>query len=51
LRECPNRGWKNPSTYESCMGFDPKLWSHSVGFRMGRRQIELDQLQDLISMR
>ena len=43
LRECPNRGWKHPSTYESCMGFDPKLWTHSVGFRMGRRQIELDQ--------
>ena len=43
LRECPNRGWKHPSTYESCMGFDPKLWLHSIGFRMGRRQIELDQ--------
>ena len=43
LRECPNRGWKHPSTYESCMGFDPKLWLHSIGFRMGRRQVELDQ--------
>jgi hypothetical protein len=43
LRECPNRGWKHPSTYEVCGAPGEPGWSHSVGFRMGRRQIELDQ--------
>jgi hypothetical protein len=43
LRECPNRGWKLPSTYGEVKIPNVPLWSHSVGFRMGRRQIELDQ--------
>lgn len=43
LRECPNRGWKHPSTYEECGAPGEPGWTHSVGFRMGRRQIELDQ--------
>lgn len=43
LRECPSRGWKHPSTYEVCGAPGKPGWTHSVGFRMGRRQIELDQ--------
>jgi hypothetical protein len=43
LRECPNRGWKHSSTYGEVKVPNVPLWSHSVGFRMGRRQIELDQ--------
>jgi len=43
LSGCPKRGWKHPSTYEVCGNPGEPGWSHSIGFRMGRRQIELDQ--------
>lgn len=43
LRESGARGWKHPSTYENCGAPGEKIWEHSLGFRMGRRQMELDQ--------
>lgn len=43
LREAAGRGWKHPSTYEYVSAPGEKIWRHSLGIRMGRRQIELDQ--------
>jgi hypothetical protein len=43
LRESGARGWKHPSTYENCGAPGEKIWEHSLGFRVGRRQMELDQ--------
>lgn len=49
LQECSNRGWKNPSTYELSVAPRNTGWSHSVGFRAGRRQIELDERQTFVN--
>ncbi len=49
LRECPNRGWKHPSTYEQKRTLGGPRWYQTIGMRMGRRQIELDQRQTFVN--